>query len=360
MAAPSSHRPRAVLIDGSSPLAKAQIPTTARLRDALESLNDSSCQVVLVVDEAERVLGLLTDGDLRRALLADATLLDSVGPIMRTSFTFVGPGTQRADVLDLMHSRRISEVPILDGERRLVGLHLLHDILGETVRPNHAVIMAGGRGTRLAPLTDSLPKPMVPVAGRPILERIVLHLVGCGIRTIHLSVNYLAEIIERHFEDGSRFGCSIRYLREDRPLGTAGALGLLAEPPADPVLVMNGDLVTQADVGAMLDFHRLQTNDASIAVRRYLHTVPFGCIETDGDRVIALDEKPTLQKTINAGIYVISPEVVAKVRPQGPLTMPELLSTVMASGGRVGAWEIEDDWLDIGQREQLERARGER
>jgi len=235
---------------------------------------------------------------------------------------------------------------------------LLHDVIDQEERPNHAMVMAGGRGTRLGPITDTLPKPMVRVAGRPILERIVLQLVGAGIRHVFLSVHYLAEVIEEHFGDGSRFGCHIDYVREDVPLGTAGALALLPAIPHRPLLVMNGDLVTQADLGAMLDFHVAQGLDATIATQRYLHTVPFGCVDLDGHRVTGLDEKPTLQKTVNAGIYVLDPDIVASVGTPKSMTMPELISTAIAARRHVGAWEILDDWHDVGRVEQLERARG--
>jgi NDP-sugar pyrophosphorylase family protein len=201
---------------------------------------------------------------------------------------------------------------------------------------------------------------MIQVAGRPILERIVLHLVGAGISRIFLSVHYLAGVIEQHFGNGERFGCRIDYVREDAPLGTAGAIGLLPEAPHESLLVMNGDLMTQADVGSMLDFHARGAQEATVAVRRYMHAVPFGCVELDGNRILGLEEKPTLEKIVNAGIYVLDPALAKTIAPGVPMTMPELLSRSIAGGGHVAAWELEDDWIDIGQRDQLEKARGER
>lgn len=355
---PSSDRPALSERLSRPSLSRAIVRDTQTIRDALTSLNDSSCQIVLVCDGRDKLVGLLTDGDLRRAILRGATLADPVAPHLRTSFTSVGPEARRDHVLDLMQARRISEVPILDAVGGIVGLHLMHDILGHEQRPNWAIVMAGGRGVRLAPLTDSLPKPMIRVAGRPILERIVLQLVGAGISRIFLSVHYLGHLIEEHFGTGERFGCRIDYLREDKPLGTGGALALLPEAPTAPILVMNGDLMTQADVGAMLDFHAHGAQLATVAVRRYMHTVPFGCLELEGSRVVALEEKPTLQKIVNAGIYALSPELLARIPKNAASTMPELLEGVIAAGGRVDAWEIEDDWIDVGQREQLDRARG--
>jgi NDP-sugar pyrophosphorylase family protein len=199
---------------------------------------------------------------------------------------------------------------------------------------------------------------MLQVAGRPILERIVLHLVGSGIGRVFISVNYLGHVIEDHFGDGSAFGCHIEYLRENEPLGTAGALSLLPEPPVDTLLLLNGDLVTSADLGSMLAFHAAGGFDATIGVRRYMHTVPFGCVERDGDRVTGLEEKPTLEREVNTGIYALEPPVVARVRPGRALSMPALIADVLAEGRPVGAFEIEDDWVDVGHREQLATARG--
>lgn len=329
------------------------------MRDALIALERGSVEIALVVDGDGRLVGLLTDGDIRRALLAGASIDGPLEPHMHTRFTAVGQNAGRAEVIDLMQARTIAQIPIVDGEGRLMGLHLLRDVIGSEPRPNWAVVMAGGRGTRLAPLTDHTPKPMLRVAGRPILERIVLHLVGHGIRRIFLSINYLSQVIESHFGDGSQFGAQIEYLREEQPLGTAGALTLLPAVPEAPVLVMNGDLVTQADVGALLDFHERGKQGISVAVRKYFHTVPFGCVELDGDRVASLEEKPTLSRLVNAGIYVLAPAVVARVPLGRESTTPALIEQAIAAGETVRALEIEDDWIDVGQREQFKRARGE-
>jgi NDP-sugar pyrophosphorylase family protein len=256
-----------------------------------------------------------------------------------------------------MRARRISAIPVVDGRGAPVGLHLLHEFLERADRTTWAVVMAGGQGMRLRPLTDTIPKPMLRVAGRPILERIVLHLVGFGIKRIFVSVNYLGDVIESHFGDGEAFGARIEYLREDRPLGTAGALGLLPEPPTESLLLLNGDLVTSADLGSLLAFHAAGGFDATIGYRRYLHTIPFGSVERDGSRVLGLDEKPTIEREVNTGMYVLEPAVVGLVRPGEPATMPDLIADALAAGRPVGAFEIEDDWVDIGQREQLVRAR---
>jgi NDP-sugar pyrophosphorylase family protein len=275
---------------------------------------------------------------------------------MQRDFTTVGLQSGRAEVLDLIRARAIRQVPIVDSAGRPIGLHLLQELIGAKVRPNWGVIMAGGKGTRLRPLTEAVPKPMLKVAGRPILERLILHMVGYGIRRIFLSINYLGHIIEQYFGDGARFGCQIEYLREERPLGTAGSLSLLPEAPTEPILVMNGDLVTQTNLGDMLDYHLLGPQVATMGVRRYVHTIPFGCVELEGERVISLVEKPQVERMVNTGIYVLDPKVVARIPRQQECTVPGLLDDCLARNERVYAYELRDDWIDVGQFHQLHQA----
>jgi dTDP-glucose pyrophosphorylase len=339
------------------PLALSTVPESGTVRDAMRALDRSGSRIALAVDPAGRLVGVATDGDLRRALLAGALLDGPIAPHLTRSFVSVTRRDGRADVLELMRARRIENIPVLDDDGRPVALHLLHEFLETTERDEWALIMAGGKGRRLRPLTDDVPKPMLHVAGRPILERLVVHLVGFGIKRMFISTNYLGHLIEEHFGDGSRYGCRIEYLREDRPLGTAGALGLLPEPPAVPVLLLNGDLVTSADIGAFLDAHRASEPAATIGVRRYLHTVPFGCVERDGERVLGIAEKPVIEREVAAGMYVLGPAAVGVVAPGTAIDMPDVITTLLERGERVHAFEIEDDWIDIGQREQLERAR---
>ena len=218
--------------------------------------------------------------------------------------------------------------------------------------------MAGGRGERLRPLTDALPKPMVRVAGRPILERIVLHLVGFGIRRIFLSVNYLAEVIEQHFGDGAAYGCSIEYLRKRQPLGTGGSLSLLPERPSDPLLVLNGDLVTQFNVAGMLDIHAQAGHAITMGVREYSHAVPYAVLDVAGGRITRISEKPDISWPVNAGIYVLSPSLLDRIPRDVPYMVPALIETCLEKGECVGAFWIEDDWLDVGRQRELRQARG--
>lgn len=340
-------------------LARLCVKPDATVVEAMRAINDGGQAVAFVCGGRGRVLGLLTDGDLRRALL-DGAGLDSrcLLQAMRRDFASVRPEAGRAEALDLMRARHIEQLPVLDAKGRLVGLHTLHNLLGATARPNVAVIMAGGRGTRLYPITQHLPKPMVTVAGRPILERLVLHLVGYGIRRIYLSVNYLAEMIEAHFGDGAAFGCEIRYLRETQPLGTGGPLALLPERPAHPMLVMNGDLVTQVDVARLLAFHEQGRFVATFGLRTHSIEVPFGVATVRGDRVVGLREKPTERLCVNAGIYVIDPALTELIPRDREFPITELFASCLRRRLPLGAHMIEDEWVDVGRPQELRRARG--
>ena len=329
------------------------------LEAVLRSLDVSGMEIVLVEDADGKAVGVVTDGDVRRALLRGAALDSTVDPFVSRTFASVSPLANRAEALDLMQSRRIGAVPIVGADGRFAGLHALHELLGAEPRPHWAVIMAGGRGERLRPLTDSVPKPMIKVAGRPILERLVWHLIGFGIRRIFLSVNYMAEAIEQHFGDGRAFGCAIEYLRETQPLGTGGALSLLPSPPTHPVIVMNGDLLTQVDLASMLEFHTRGGYRATMGVRDYSHTVPLGVVDVDGDRVVEMREKPTEMWRVNAGIYVLNPEIVARVPPRTFFLLPALVEECLERKEPVGAFHVREDWMDVGQHHELKRARGE-
>jgi len=339
-------------------LAELTVPPEASLREALSTIDRGAIEVAFVQAPDGRIVGTLTDGDVRRAILRGVPLdVPAVEGAMRRNFTSVGPAVSRAEVLDLMRARSISQVPVLDAQGALVGLHLMNDLLGAAVKPNWALIMAGGRGTRLYPLTETIPKPMLTVAGRPILERLVMHLVGYGIREVFLSVHYLSEIVERHFGDGAAFGCRIRYLREEQPLGTGGALSLLPEAPQHPLVVMNGDLVTQVNVDRLLEEHRVAGRAMTVAARPYQVEIPFGVLDVEETRVIGLREKPSQQMLVNAGIYVISPEVVARVPPATALPMTTLVEQCLEGGLPVGAHLVADEWIDVGRHDELKKAR---
>jgi len=344
-------------------LEKMLVDRDATLRQALEAVDRSGLGAALLVGPDRTLVGMLTDGDARRALLGGATLDGPALPFATTAPQTVQVGSGRAHVLDLMRALRIAAVPEVDAAGRVVGVHTLSEVVGTRRLPNPAVIMAGGKGTRLGALTRSTPKPLLRVAGRSILEWLVLNLVGGGIREVHVSVNHLGEQVEEHLGDGHRLGCTVQYLREDpdRPLGTAGSLALFraARPELDvPIVVLNGDLMVQFDAERLLAWHAEQAVDLSVAVRAYQHEVPFGVVEADDARVRAVREKPTLTMDVNAGVYAVSPAVLDLVPPDEPCSMPELIQTLLERGRPVGAWPLDSEWIDVGTPADLARAKG--
>lgn len=350
---------------GSGPrsLSGACVELSATLRDALLAIDAGGMSAALV-QSGDRFVGIVTDGDARRAILGGARLSDPVSPFVNANPVVARVDESRAAVLDLMRARRVAQVPILDSGGQVAGIHTLRGLVGRTVRRNVAVILAGGRGTRLGGAAGGLPKPMVDVAGRPLLERIVHHLVGHGIEQVVISVGYRASIIEEHFGDGSHHGCRILYVRDpDIMLGSAGPLSLVAEALPDidaPVLVMNGDLVTQFDAGALVDFHTASGSDVTVAITRHSYEVPFGVVSCVGTgRVTEILEKPVRVDQVLAGIYVLEPAVLGLVPPKQPLPMNELLDQCIGSGRTVTAWSTDGQWIDIGRPSDLGRARGQ-
>lgn len=336
------------------------VSPAASLREVLRVIEEGGEAIAFVCDASGRVIGTLTDGDVRRALLAGSSLDDhSVPSAMRRDFLSVPPDAGRAEVLDIMRARDIRQLPVLDSDKRLCGLHTLRALLSIRERANVAVILAGGLGTRLHPITQTMPKPMVKVAGRPILERLILHIMSAGIRHFYLAINYLADVIEEHFGTGERFGCRIDYLREQTPLGTGGPLSLLPSVPDLPVLVLNGDLVTQCNVGAMLDFHEANNFIATFGIKPYSLQVPFGVALVDDHRLVGLREKPNERMLINAGIYVLSPDALRLIPRNTPYPITDLFQRCLEDGLPVGAHMVEDEWIDVGRLDELRRARGD-
>jgi dTDP-glucose pyrophosphorylase len=330
----------------------------ATIREAMAAIDVNGREVVVVQDADGRIVGLVTDGDVRRALLKSGDLDMGVAGVMTREFSAVSPGVDRAAVLDLMKARDFRHIPVLDKAGRLVGMHFLRDLIGAAPKPNIAVIMCGGFGTRLRPITEKIPKPMVEIAGRPMLERIVLHLVGHGVTRIHLAVNYLSEMIESHFGDGSAFGCQIEYLRESTPLGTGGPLALLKDRPAEAFFVLNGDQVMRADLSAMLEQHVEGGYAATLGVGAHRIQIPFAVISSENGRLNSIEEKPTLSLTVNRGIYVLSPETLDYVPANQEFPITALFERLLELNKPVGTFRFEDYWLDVGAVADLRTAHG--
>ncbi len=339
-------------------LEKFVIQDNATIHDAMQAIENNWREVVMVQNAAESIIGVITDGDIRRGLLSGLLMSSPASQIMSTNYISVALKTDRSAVLDLMKALRIRHVPVIDKNKHLLGMHFLEEIIGTHIRPNAAVIMAGGKGTRLRPYTESCPKPMVKVAGRPILERIILNLVGSGIRHIYLSVNYLGHMIEDHFGDGSNFGCHIEYLRETTELGTGGALSLLPDNLHYPIIVLNGDQVTRINVDKLLAHHAESGAEATLSVGHYQHEVPYGVVHQQNGQLLQLEEKPALDILINLGIYVLNPSALKLVPKNQFFLITELYAKLLKNHQRISTYFSEEDWIDVGRPEDLKRANG--
>ncbi len=310
--------------------------------------------IALVVGQNRRLLGVVTDGDIRRAVLANTDMGTEVRWLLASKAAAVTApeGADPDELLSLMRAAGVRQIPVVDEKGRPVALATMDELAAAV--PLEAAVMAGGLGTRLAPLTDATPKPMLPVGGRPILELTLERMRRAGIGRVHLVVGHLAEQIEAHFGEGDA-GLEVRYVLEDEPLGTAGALGAI--PSAGPLLVTNGDLVTGVDYRAMLEYHQARQADLTVAVRRLAWAVPYGVVDVDGAMVREVIEKPTAGLLVNAGIYLIEPYVQRHI-PARSLAMTDVIAALLAMGRPVAAFPITDSegWIDIGTPAEYARA----
>ncbi len=341
------------------------VPQESTIRSAIECLDRSEKQIVLVVDSDMRLIDTITDGDIRRAILSGTDLDTPVSELRkrRPTSPYPKPVTAHRDadsveLLRMMERECVRQIPLLDEEDRVVGVVTMRDLLSLDSLPLQAVVMAGGYGKRLRPLTEEMPKAMLNVGERPLLESIIGRLRDSGIRRVNVSTHYMAEIIEHHFGDGSDFGVDISYMEEDRPLGTAGALGLL-DPGDDPILVINGDILTRIDFRSMLEFHQDHQADLTLAVKPYEHRVPYGVIESDGVVLKRIVEKPVIRNFVNAGVYLLNPDVCMRVPNGRSFDMTDLIDVLSRDGGKIICFPVREYWLDIGQVEDYERAQRE-
>ena len=349
----------------TSDLSQNCIHQDSSIRVAMTCIEHSHAKVALVVDSQYRLMDTITDGDVRRAILGGEDLDAPVSSlrIRKSNSPHSQPvtspvDTERSALLRLMQERDVRHVPLLDEEDRVVGLVTLSDLLPSEELPLRGVIMAGGRGSRLHPLTEDLPKPMLRVGDRPLLESIIEQLREASIQQVNLITHYKKEIIAGHFGDGQHFGVDIRYVEEDQPLGTAGGLGLLEETDK-PLLVINGDILTKVDFRAMLEFHCEQKADMTVAVRSYEFHLQYGVVETEGAVITGITEKPVLRHFINAGIYLLNPQLCQYLPAGQKYDMPDLIQLVLSDGKRVVSFPVHEYWLDIGQAEDYQRAQAD-
>jgi len=334
----------------------ALLPPGAPVQKAIRSLNETCLHLVLVVDPKGKLLGTVTDGDIRRGLLRGHNLETSLGKIMHRKPWVARPHHDAARILKMMMLREIQQVPVVDAGRRVIGLHILEKMVSPQKRQNLLVIMAGGEGRRLYPYTQDRPKALVPVAGRPLVEHIVVKAREEGFHQLVIAVRHFGGMIEDYFQDGSKWAVQIKYCREKKPLGTAGAIRLLPKPPKQPFLVTNGDVLADFSYGGLLDFHISKGAMATMAVRLFEWQNPFGVIQTKGFAITSFEEKPVIRSQINAGVYALSPEVLRHVPANRSWDMPELFEALRKKGLPTLAFPIHERWFDIGRPEDLAAA----
>jgi dTDP-glucose pyrophosphorylase len=338
-------------------LADVLVRQDATVREVLEALTKSGKQIVLVVSGETRLVGVATDGDLRKAILRGATLESPITVAMNPAPIVAAPGTTRTEALAFMCARSIHHLPLVDEGRRVVDLLRLDELLATPPLPTCAVIMAGGEGRRLRPLTDATPKPLLRIGGKPLLELLIERLRESGLEDVLIAVHHKSDMVRGHIGDGARLGVRVGYVQEPAPLGTMGALTLVRERFAAPFLVVNGDILTRCDFRAMWDFHRAQRGAAmTVGASLYQVEIPYGELSLDGTSVTALEEKPRREIPINAGIYVLEPSALDVIPPAQYADATDVVRLLIAQGRTVAAYLIREYWLDVGRHGDLEKA----
>ena len=338
---------------------KILLPPNATIRHALEIIDNGSMKIALVADENQKLLGTLTDGDIRRAILSGMGLDDLIDTFYNRRPTTCGVNDSKEKILQLALGHKLYQIPIIDSEGGIVGIAEVDELLQPAHRTNKVVLMAGGLGTRLSPLTDTTPKPMLHVGNRPILETIIENFAKYGYTDIILSVSYKSHIIEEYFGDGAAFGVKIEYVHEDKRLGTAGALSLVRERLNEPFFVMNGDLLTNINFEHMHDYHLSHDAIATMAVREYDFQVPYGVVNVSEGRILSIEEKPTHKFFVSAGIYMLSPQALTNVPDDEFFDMPTLFEKFIANDNNAVSFPIREYWLDIGRMVDYEKANDE-
>jgi len=329
----------------------------ASLQDAAGAIQDGGKQICLVVDQDNHIIGSVTDGDLRRGLLRGLEVQSPVNKIMNSSPVSAAIDTASESLLETMEKHGIHQIPLVDEQGRIEGIVHLHDLSTPALfRDNIVVLMAGGLGSRLTPLTDDTPKPLLPIGNKPVLEIILESFVSQNFHNFYISVNYKSEVIKAHFGDGEKWGVDVKYLEENQRLGTAGALKLIPVKTQDPVIVMNADVLTRINFPDLLEYHASQNSKATMCVREHDFQVPYGVVGIDRDQIVDIEEKPIHRFFVNAGIYVIDGEVIGLVPSGEYFDMTSLFDRIIEKKINTAAYPIHEYWVDIGRMEDLKRA----
>ncbi|HDZ81388.1 MAG TPA: CBS domain-containing protein [Roseobacter sp.] len=332
------------------------MPATATLRDAIANLDHSGLRIVLVAGADKQLLGTVTDGDLRRALLRGDNLETLISSIMFKNPLVVNVDMDYDSVLNLMGINKIHQLPVVDSQNRLIGLHIWDEMLAPELHDNTVLIMAGGFGKRMRPHTENCPKPMLKVGGKPMLEHIIRRAAAEGFRKFVISLFYLPDVITDYFGDGSKFNVEISYIKETSPLGTAGAVSLIEKRPEIPFIVTNGDVMTNIRLSELLDFHKTHQATATMAVRQHEWQHPFGVVKTAGIMINGFEEKPVYRSHVNAGIYVLDPIALDHLVVDQVCNMPTLFERLKNGGFATIAYPMHEAWMDVGRPEDLASA----
>lgn len=332
------------------------VNSTDNMKKVLETISEGNMQIALVVDDGCHLAGTVTDGDIRRALLRGDGLETPVHTLMNDN-----PITGLLDEDESLWQRTmrrhsLSHLPLLNSAGCIVGL-TRYITPQEPRHDNAVVLMVGGLGSRLAPLTQARPKPLLEVGSKPILETIIENFASHGFHRLYLCINYKGDMIRKYFGDGSRWNVEITYIEEKSRMGTAGALSLLPEMPDSPFFIMNGDLLTQVDFVRLLRFHQKQAAAATLCVREYTHQIPYGVVDLDGHTVTGMLEKPSHRVHVNAGIYMLNPEALKLIPGNGYFDMPDLINLILEKNMSVTSFPIHEYWIDIGQIQEFQQAR---
>ena len=327
------------------------------MRKLLTVIDNEALKIALVVESDNKLLGCVSDGDIRRALINGKDLNTCAQDIMNPQPIIAEFNSSKEALIELMETNELVSIPLID-DNKVVGLETLHNLLHKVELANPVFIMAGGFGTRLRPLTDNCPKPMLQVGDKPILETLILQFIKKGFSNFYISTHFLPQVIEEYFGEGSDWGVKITYVYEKSPLGTGGALGLLPKDIAElPLIMINGDVLTSIDFEKLLSFHNQKNATATMCVKDYEYQVPFGVIESRGTNITSMVEKPTHRYSVNAGIYVVSPQIYKSVKTNEKIDMPTLLERNLDEN--VHLYTFHDYWLDIGRVDDFKRAQSD-
>jgi dTDP-glucose pyrophosphorylase len=340
----------------TSQLDKILIKPETSILETLKVIDDAAFEIALVVDAECRLVGTVTDGDIRRGIIRGASLQSPIADLMNRQPIVALQNTTDDELLFMMTNRSIKHLPVVDRNSRIIKLVQLKDLIARKPRQNMAVIMAGGLGSRLGELTRDLPKPLLPVGKRPIIALIVEQLRRHGIQKIFISINYHGDRIKDYFTCNPVKGVTLSFIEEHEFLGTAGSLSLLQEPVQQPLIVMNGDILSPVNFGNLLDFHAAGRKPMTICAREFNFQIPYGVLQMRGDELIDIEEKPMHSIFINAGIYVLEPTVLEKIEPGHRRDMPDLIKQINSSAGGVSCYPVSEFWLDIGSPVDYARA----